>query len=265
MVEIIEIDDSDMSTLPVLVEEETPVSSQDYFTEYRLSTYAKEVYQHLQFTEIEWKVFFAFENSCSINSVADMLGLPLPVIVKTVERFVISNILVSEKALSYSQYQSIFSQKEKANIYPSHDENEEVSLVIPINTEVEVKVNESYHAEPVEPQIADASQDSIPVLSNKLRSLRCLVETICRYKGDDRRGKLAVYRIFLRVPREDFVALGFGSFLFIKNRLQEDTQLSPELFDRLVQAAKQELGKHPEAIFNELNAMGKLPQSCTHS
>jgi len=260
VIEILEVHDSNTSTIPVLIKAEENHSNIEFDVVYCLSSHAMENINTLQLAEFEWNIFFAFGSGESVRTLAGKLSLPQYLIRNCLYRLIACHLVIPKNTMSHAEYKAKSSKLMGLNYYSLKTE-EEFQFTIPLDdtsnettiVEIDTTNNIAQKKEKIEEQ---------PIPSGKLKTLRCLVETICRFKGDDRRGKLAVYRIFLRVPREDFVSLGFGSFLFLNENERDESNVSPELLERLLFAAKQELGKDPEIIYQELYAAGRLPQSC---
>jgi len=263
VVEIVEINNPEVHEIPVLKNLEGLSSGVDLDTVYRLTEFAHKVKEGLWLTKLEWDVYFSIDVEASIKDLSLALVLPASSIAPAVQRLMAINVLVPREAISYTEYRATKSQPVHQSVVDLVTQ-EEFIVNIPMESEFDSSDISSAREKKT---IADLTPNKgVPEFppSGIINNLRCLVELVCRYKGDDRRGKLAVYRIFLRVPREDFVSLGFGSFLFLNNK-EKDTPVSGELLSRLMEATEMELGKHPNAIYNELKSIGRLPESClTH-
>ena len=257
LVEIIEVADTGSDT-PVgqhnLLITHIPVI--DPNQGYRITDHAEQRLHELTLTYEEWRLVSELNSVVTFNELTDLLAVPVNSVFPAFLRLISLNIIEPEDSMTYEKFRSIelpSGQKvddpmEESGGIGEADIFEEEYIV-------DVDLNEYHHEEPAPSTFEEQSEIC----------LRCLVDIVCQFKGNDRRGKLAVYRIFLQVPRDDFVALGFGSFLFLSKDadiVSDGRKINSELMERLIQATEKELGRHPRAIMDELIELGRLPGSC---
>ncbi|MGB0723418.1 MAG: hypothetical protein ACPGU7_13590 [Gammaproteobacteria bacterium] len=93
---------------------------------------------------------------------------------------------------------------------------------------------------PAAAEVSKSPADQVDSLVGHPRLLACLMDQVRRSRGGGRRGELAVYLMFTRVPAELFRNAGLRSYLYV----DEDTRIEdPRLTARLMREAELIVGR----------------------